>query len=236
MILAEPYLIALFLSVAGALLMLCALSSHLSTRAGLPAVLVFLAVGMLAGSDGPGGIEFSDPQLALRIGTAALVLILFDGGLNTSYELVRRALGPASALATAGVVLTALLVALPARLFGFGWLEALLLGAVVASTDASAVFSILRGSRLQLRRRVAGTLDLESGLNDPVAVILTLALTGAIATANVPGAWLLADIGFQLALGAAGGWAVGRLGRWLLAQPEAGREPGAAGVVDQRRA
>src|SRR6185436_13220063 len=111
-----------------------------------------------------------------RLGTLALVLILFDGGLNTSTAALRQGIRPAAVLATAGVAITTGLVAVGARLLGFPWPAAFLVGAVVSSTDAAAVFSVLRGSGVQLRRRLATILELESGLNDPMAVVLTLVL------------------------------------------------------------
>ena len=226
MSLPEPAATAAFLAVLGVLLALAAASSRLSTRAGVPAILVFLVVGIFAGSEGIGGLHFSDPQLAFRIGTVALVIILFDGGLNTSMDIARRAFGPATVLASFGVVLTAALVALPVRLLGFEWWEALLLGVVVSSTDAAAVFSILRGSTQQLRRRVAATLDLESGINDPLAVILTLALTTVVASGVPPGFDLFGDLAIQLVVGAGLGTAFGYLGRWALRV----LGPGAAGL------
>jgi len=131
---------------------------------------------------------------------------------------MRPAMAPAAVLATVGVVGTALVVALGGRLVGFTWPGALLLGAVVSSTDAAAVFSVLRGSNLQLRRRVAATLELESGLNDPLAVILTATMTQVVATGESPGWGLLATIPLQLGVGAVGGTAIGFAGRWLLAR------------------
>ena len=216
MSLPEPLSTAAYLAVLGLLLALAVASSRLSARAGVPAILVFRVVGIMAGSEGIGGIHFSKYQLAFRIGTVALAMILFDGGLNTSVDEVRRAAAPAGVLATLGVLLTALLVAVPARLLGFAWWEALLLGVVVSSTDAAAVFSILRGSTHQLQRRVAATLDLESGLNDPLAVILTISLTMVIGSGQPPGWGLLAEVAIQFAVGAGLGLAFGYLGRWVL--------------------
>lgn len=151
----------------------------LSSRIGAPLLLVFLAFGMLAGQDGPGGIIFNDFGVAYFVGSFALALILFDGGLRTSRQTINRAFGPSIILATLGVVLTAALVGLAAKLiFGFGWTEAFLLGAIVGSTDAAAVFFLLHLHGLRLKPRVAATLELESGINDPMAIFLTLALVG----------------------------------------------------------
>jgi cell volume regulation protein A len=132
---------------------------------------------MLAGSEGLGGIAFDDYQFAFRAGSAALALILFDGGLNTPLDTVRRALAPAGLLATVGVVGTMFGVAFVAHRLALPWSSSFLLGAIVSSTDAAAVFAVLRSNGIQLKHRVGGTLEVESGINDPVAVILTTLLT-----------------------------------------------------------
>jgi cell volume regulation protein A len=146
-----------------------------ATRAGLPFLVAFLALGMLLGSDGPGGIEFDDAKLAREVGIVALVLILYEGGLQTSWRRLREVAGVAVALSTVGVVVSALVTAVAAQaLFDLTWLEATLLGAVVSSTDAAAVFATLRFTHI--RRRLARALEAESGGNDPVAIALTLGL------------------------------------------------------------
>src|SRR5437763_14569923 len=162
----------------GALLVLAGiLSSLLAMRFGAPLLLVFLIVGMLAGEEGPGGIRFDDVRTTYVVGSIALALILFDGGLRTRFATFRNVLGPAVVLATVGVVLTALLTAPVAKLtLGLTWVEAMLVGAVVASTDAAAVFFLLHARGLRLRPRVAATLEVESGSNDPFAVFLTIVL------------------------------------------------------------
>lgn len=169
--------LALALTTIGVLLGGSVLLTRLAGRIGVPIALGFLAFGMLAGVDGIGGIPFSDYGFAFRVGVVALLLIIFDGGLNTPIETLRPIAGPAALLATVGVAITAAIVALAAHLTGAGWTRAWLLGAIVSSTDAAAVFSALRGSGLTLRGRVGRTLEAESGANDPMAVILTLALT-----------------------------------------------------------
>jgi potassium/hydrogen antiporter len=173
----EPYATGFWLAAAGGLLLLAGVLSPVSRRLGVPGLLIFLVLGMLAGSEGIGGIPFDDYALAFRLGTIALVLILFDGGLNTAPAALRTAGGRALGLATVGVVLTAAGVAGTAHLLGFSWPVALVIGSVVSSTDAAAVFSVLRGSGMRLEARTAATLEVESGLNDPVAVLLTIAAT-----------------------------------------------------------
>jgi potassium/hydrogen antiporter len=162
----------------GALLVLTGiLSSLVAMRFGAPLLFVFLLVGMLAGDSGPGGIIFDDVRSTYIVGSVALALILFDGGLRTRFATFRNVLGPAVVLATIGVLLTAALTAPVARLMlGLSWIEAMLVGAVVASTDAAAVFFLLHARGLRLRPRVAATLEVESGSNDPFAVFLTIVL------------------------------------------------------------
>ncbi|MEA2722976.1 MAG: potassium/hydrogen antiporter [Gemmatimonadales bacterium] len=215
----EPEATALLLATCGLLLGVSVLFSRASQRFGVPIALLFLVVGMLAGSEGIGGIEFNDYQFAFRIGVLALALILFDGGLNTPLNAVRRAAGPAGVLATVGVAGTATLLAVGAHSLGLGWPEALLLGAVVSSTDAAAVFAVLRGSGLQLKRRVSVTLEVESGINDPVAVILTTVLTQNLLTPGAATGWrILVEVVVQMAVGAAVGAGVGYGGRYLLSR------------------
>lgn len=213
----EPIATGLFLAAIGALLAVSVVFSRASERFGVPVVLAFLFLGMLAGSEGIGGIEFHDAQLAYRLGTAALVLILFDGGLNTRVASVRRVAAPALLLASVGVVGTAALVAFAAYALGVPWSVAILVGAVVSSTDAATVFAVLRGSSLSLKRRVGTTLEVESGINDPMAVILTIALTERLLHPAEFDGWQFAlGIGVQFALGLAIGVAGGFSSRWLL--------------------
>lgn len=162
----------------GALLVLTGiLSSLVAMRFGAPLLFVFLVVGMLAGEAGPGGIRFDDVRLTYTVGSVALALILFDGGLRTRFATFRNVLGPAVTLATVGVLFTAALTAPVAKvMLGMNWIEAMLVGAVVASTDAAAVFFLLHARGLRLRPRVAATIEVESGSNDPFAVFLTIVL------------------------------------------------------------
>ena len=177
----------------GSLLVLAGiLSSLVALRFGAPLLLVFLLVGMLAGEGGPGGLKFNDVGAAYLVGSIALALILFDGGLRTRMATFRNVLAPAVALATVGVLITMLLTAPVAKLaLGVTWLQALLVGAVVASTDAAAVFLLINARGLRLRPRVRATLEVESGTNDPFAVFLTLLMVEFL---------LVGDLGWSHAL------------------------------------
>ena len=215
----EPAGTAVVLTICGVLLVVSVLSSRASQRIGVPIALFFLVVGMLAGSEGIGGIPFDDYRLAFRIGSVALTLILFDGGLNTPIEVLRRVWAPAGVLASAGVLLVAGLVAVVGWLGGLGWPVALLLGAIVSSTDAAATFAVLRATGLQLKRRVAATLEVESGVNDPAAVILTTTLASNLVRPGELGLGeIVLGIVTQLLIGAAVGLAAGHGGRTLIAR------------------
>jgi potassium/hydrogen antiporter len=192
-------------------LVLASIVAHkLSEKLGVPALLIFLIVGMLAGSEGPGGIPFDYPALAQVIGIVALAYILFSGGLDTRWEQIRPVLWPGIALSTLGVVLTAILLgSFAVFVLGFPPLAGLLLGAVVSSTDAAAVFSVLRTARARLRGSLRPFLELESGSNDPMAVLLT---TGIISLILVPGSSVLALIPMfvqQMAVGGMVGYGLG---------------------------
>ena len=212
----EPLPTALALTAIALLLGVSVLASRASGRLGVPFAILFLLVGMAAGSEGIGRIAFEDHQLTFRIGTVALVLILFDGGLNTDARSLRAVLAPAGVLATVGVAGTALLTALGARALGIGWDHALLLGAIVSSTDAAAVFSALRNAGIKVRPRVAHLLEVESGGNDPMAVILTLTVTRALVSGEGASLGVLAEIPLQLGVGLAAGIAIGHGARLLL--------------------
>lgn len=198
----------------GVLFLLCVLASTISARLGLPLLLVFLALGMLAGEDGPGGIRFDDVRTTYMIGTVALVVILFNGGLCTDIGSFRVGLGPALWLATVGVVVTAGLTGLAAMWFlELPWLEGLLVGAIVGSTDAAAVFSILHSHGLRLKQRVDATLQIESGANDPMAIFLTVTLVNLLAAGGTALDWKVGiqffqQMGIGAAVGLGGGWAL----------------------------
>lgn len=213
----EPIPTAIALAIFGVLLVVSVLSSRATERLGVPVVLVFLAIGMAAGSEGLGILPFEDYQLAYRLGTVALVFILFDGGFNTSMSVIRRVAGPAAVLATLGVVGTAALLAVGAYLAGLSAAEALLVSAVVSSTDAAAVFAVLRGSGIHLQRRVSATLEVESGANDPMAVILTMAVTQSLIEGASGLSWrIIPMIVVQIVVGGALGLGIGYGGRLLL--------------------
>jgi cell volume regulation protein A len=213
---AELTSIAILIAVFGILMATSVLSSRLLERLGVPIVLLFIVLGMLAGSEGLGGIAFDDYHVAFQLGTIALILILFDGGLNTPLTSVRAAFLPAGILATFGVIGTAGMVALFGRILGLTWRESLLLGAIVSSTDAAAVFAVLRGAGLQLNRRVRTTLEIESSVNDPMAVILTVAVIQGIVGDAPDWRWMLVSVPMQLVIGLLIGLACGWLTRVLL--------------------
>jgi cell volume regulation protein A len=208
------------LLLAGALLVLTSLlAGVLSTRLGLPFLLVFLLAGMFAGVDGPLGIAFDGAPLAAAVGNAALAVILLEGGISTRMATFRVGARSGVLLATLGVLLTAVLTgAVAMAALRVDWQRALLLGAIVGSTDAAAVFSQLRQSGVRLPERVGATLEIESGLNDPAAMFLTLALTASIASHAGPAqfaALLASQAGFGAAIGLGGGagmaWVLRRL-------------------------
>jgi potassium/hydrogen antiporter len=190
-----------------------------AARTGLPVLVAFLALGMLLGSEGPGGIEFDDSELARRVGMVGLALILYEGGLQTSWRRLRQVAVPAALLSTVGVVVSALLTGVAAyALFDLSWLESVLLGAVVAATDAAAVFATLRFTHI--RRMLARTLEAESGGNDPMGIALTLGLIAWIERPNSYGiddllVLIVQQLGLGLLIGVAFGaaaiWVFGRL-------------------------
>jgi potassium/hydrogen antiporter len=197
---------------ASALLLISVLGSKISDRFGVPALLLFLVLGMLAGSDGPGGIYFDDPSLAQFIGVVALVLILFSGGLETRWEDVRPVVREGVLLSTVGVLLTALAVGLFARfLLGLSLREGLLLGAIVSSTDAAAVFSVLRAKAISLKGRLKPLLELESGSNDPMAIFLTVGLIQLSTQPDATPLGLAGLFALQMLVGAGVGFGLGRV-------------------------
>jgi cell volume regulation protein A len=201
--------VSLTIMFAALLVLAGILSSLIALRFGAPLLLVFLVVGMLAGEAGPGGIRFDDVRTTYLVGSVALALILFDGGLRTRLATFRNVLAPSLVLATFGVLLTAALTAPVVRLLlRFDWIESLLVGAVVASTDAAAVFLLIRVHGLRLRPRIGATLEVESGTNDPFAIFLTVALVELALASNQPWYAVLNELAVQ----AVGGAAIGVLG------------------------
>lgn len=199
------------LAGAGALILLSILASKVSGRAGLPALVLFLLVGILAGSEGIGGIEFDDSLVAQSLGIVALAYILFSGGLDTEWRAVRPVLGPGILLSTVAVVLTAVAMGFAATLIlGLPLLHGLLLGAIVSSTDAAAVFSVMRSRGVGLRERLRRVLELESGSNDPMAIFLTIGLITLIVEPGTSWLSLVPLFAQQMVFGAAVGLVVGR--------------------------
>jgi cell volume regulation protein A len=188
-----------------------------AAKSGLPALVAFLGLGMILGSDGPGGIAFDDAQLAREVGVVSLTAILYEGGLSTSWRRLREVAAPAVLLSTVGVAVTAAITGAAAyALFDLSWTKSLLLGAVVASTDAAAVFAALRGTRL--KRGLARTLEAESGANDPVAIALTLGLIAWIEQPHYEASDLVVLVLRQLGLGLIIGVALGLLAMWVFAR------------------
>jgi cell volume regulation protein A len=212
----ESLSIALLLAAVGILLIVAVVASPLSQRLGVPALLVFLVLGMAAGSEGIGGIPFDDYGAAFQLGAIALVLILFDGGLNTSMRMFRSAAVPAMLLATVAVVLTAAFAAGIGILLGLPTPIAVLVGSVVSSTDAAAVFSILRGGGVRLKGRTRAVLEVESGLNDPMAMLLTVLATETVIGTHGLGWETVGFVASQFGIGLLAGVLVGRAGQWLL--------------------
>jgi cell volume regulation protein A len=203
--------------VAGALLAAGLLASLVAGRLRVPSLLLFLGVGMLAGSDGFGWLDFSDYQLAQTVGIIALALILYEGGLASGWQEIRPVFVPAFSLATVGTLITAIIVGLGASLlFDMSLLQGLLIGAIVSSTDGAAIFAVLRGSTL--RRRLARTLEGEAGMNDPVAVLLVTGFISWIQQPDYSALDMLFAIAEELVIGGAVGIAVGWVAVRMLRQ------------------
>ncbi|WP_299705889.1 potassium/proton antiporter [uncultured Pontibacter sp.] len=199
------------------LLFLSIIISKSLGRFGIPALILFLAVGMLAGSEGIGGIYFDDSRSAQSLGSVALTIILFSGGLDTRWESIKPVLWRGVTLSTAGVFITAMLTGAFATLvLDFTLLEGLLLGSIVSSTDAAAVFSILRSKNIGLKNNLRPTLELESGSNDPMAYFLTVSFTFLI-TNEGASIWQLVPMFFmQMSIGAVMGIVMGRVMVWVI--------------------
>jgi potassium/hydrogen antiporter len=207
----------LTLIAASFLFLLAILASKAATQLGIPALLLFLCLGMLAGSEGVGGIEFDYPRLAQSVGIVALIFILFAAGMETKWEQIRPVLASGISLSTVGVVISSvLLAAFVSRVAGLGFRESLLLGAIVSSTDAAAVFTVLRSKNVMLKSSLREVAELESGSNDPMAVLLTVGLLGVI-TNPARSIWsLIPFFLLQLGIGAALGFVLGRIALWSI--------------------
>ncbi len=208
---------SVILVIATALVLLGVVASKLSARLGVPALLLFLAIGMLAGSDGLGGIAFDDPDLAQAVGVVALAYILFAGGLDTSWPDIRPVLAMGVSLATVGVIATAVVVGVVASVvMDLPLTTGLLLGSIVSSTDAAAVFAVLRSRAVSLRGDLRPLLELESGSNDPMAVFLTIGFLELVVNPGTAGVALVPLFVAQMAIGGAIGLVTGRATAWVL--------------------
>lgn len=216
------------LIVAGLLLLISVFPSKVANKFGVPALLLFLFIGMLAGSEGIGGLSFENYNLAKTIGDLALIFILFTGGLETEWKSIRPVLVQGLIMSTFGVALTMLFLGTFAWFMlgsfssvmlgsdGINWVDGLLLGAIISSTDAAAVFSILKSSNLKLKGNLQPLLELESGSNDPMAVLLTTTLVNIVKTGDVSFLNLGITLIAQLAIGIIGGYGFGRLMTWII--------------------
>ncbi|UZD22906.1 potassium/proton antiporter [Algoriphagus halophytocola] len=199
------------LLISSLLLLAGVLASKTAGKTGIPMLLIFLGVGMLAGSDGIGGIRFDNPYIAQFLGIIALTYILYSGGLDTKWPSIKPVLKPGITLSTLGVLLTSVTLGTFVYLItGLGFQESLLLGAIVSSTDAAAVFSVLRAKSIGLKGHLRPLLELESGSNDPMAYFLTVSLLGLI-TLETGSLWEIIPLFFiQMLVGGLLGWLFGR--------------------------
>lgn len=210
------------------LLLISVSASKVANKFGVPALLLFLFIGMLAGSEGIGGLSFENYNLAKTIGDLALIFILFTGGLETEWKSIRPVLVQGLIMSTLGVALTMFFLGTFAWFMlgsfssvmvgsdGINWVDGLLLGAIISSTDAAAVFSILKSSNLKLKGNLQPLLELESGSNDPMAVLLTTTLVNIVKTGDVSFLNLGITLIAQLAIGIIGGYGFGRLMTWII--------------------
>jgi cell volume regulation protein A len=211
------FLVDWLILVTGVLLLLGIASSKFSARFGMPVLVLFLALGMLAGSEGIGRIEFDNYALAHAIGTLSLAVILFDGGLSTPLSAIREVWKPSMVMATVGVVITAVITGLAAsKVLNISWLEGLLLGSIVSSTDAAAVFAILRSGGVSLSKRLSATLEVESGSNDPMAIFLTLGCIQVLSGQMEFGLELVGLFVKQMVLGLVVGFSFGYATVWVV--------------------
>jgi cell volume regulation protein A len=205
------------LLIGSILLLLSILASKTTGKLGVPALIIFLVIGMLAGSDGIGGIHFDDPQLTQSLGVIALTFILFSGGLETKWESVKPVLWQGVTLSTLGVLFTAIALGLFISFISdFTLTEGLLIGAIVSSTDAAAVFSILRSKSIGLKGNLRPLLELESGSNDPMAYFLTIGITSILVHKDTSFSSLIPLFFQQMAIGTVAGFLLGKAMTWTL--------------------
>lgn len=214
--------------ISGILLFAGVVASKLSDWVGVPALLLFLVIGMTAGEEGVGQIVFNSPHLAQSVGSICLLVILFAGGLDTEWSSVRPVLAPGLVLSTVGVLMTTMLLGAFAwfvlgtystfdiGLGGLTWTEAFLLAAIVSSTDAAAVFSVFRTSDVKPRSGIRYLLEFESGSNDPMAVLLTTAILGVMTSGDASAISVAGSLVIQLAVGAVVGVGIGWAGAWIV--------------------
>lgn len=208
----EPVLL-----IVAVLLIISTSATRFSSRLGVPALALFLAIGMFAGSEGVGGIAFDNPWQAQTVGIIALVFILFSGGLDTDWQRIRPVLTPGLALANVGVLISMALVGgFAVWVLGFSWIGGLLFGAIVSSTDAAAVFAVLRTQDVHLRDDLEPLIEFESGSNDPMAVFLTIGLTNLLIDPSASLMSLIPSFVIQMTLGAGGGLLMGWIMTWTL--------------------
>lgn len=201
--------------ICGAFLLIGVLMTKVSARAGVPSLVLFMVIGMILGSDVSGLIYFSSAEIAQLVGVFALIIILFEGGLQTQWKNIRPVLGGSLVLATVGVLITTAVVAFAAYfVLGITVLEALLLGSIVGSTDAAAVFSVLAGQNI--KGRISSTLEAESGTNDPMAMFLTIAFIQLILTPDSSVFTMLGSFVLQMGVGAVLGILLGLLASWTI--------------------
>ncbi|MEC1260967.1 potassium/proton antiporter [Bacillus swezeyi] len=204
-----------FILLTALLLIIGVLTTKFSTRLGVPALVLFLLVGMIMGSDGLGIIYFNNPELAQLIGIIALVIILFEGGLQTKWSSVKAVAAPSLSLATVGVLLTTIVIAVAAKLiFNVSWMEGFLFGAIVGSTDAAAIFAVLKGQNI--RDRLSATLEAESGTNDPMAMFLTLSFIELMTAKNSSIFVLIGSFFWQMGIGLLLGFLLGRFASFAI--------------------
>lgn len=202
----------MILLIAALLLFLSVVASKVSDRFGVPVLLLFMTIGMLAGSEGLGGIDFNDPRLTQSLGAVALVFILFSGGFDTDWKDIRDVLWRGFSLATFGVLITAILAGtFAAFVLRLSWIEGLLIGAIVSSTDAAAVFNILKSKNVSLRGKLHPLLELESGSNDPMAVFLTVGLIALVKSPGLPISHLFPLFVVDMGIGTACGFIFGKV-------------------------